>query len=88
MKEVMEGKYLHLFIYLFFLNAKGYFIYFNNSFYNTSNIKGSIFHITTKNYSFFIHSLSLSLSLCLMQLVTTVGTIFRVVTKKIKSYKI
>ena len=62
MKEVMESKYLSLFIYLFFLNTKNYFIYFNDSsLYNTSNIKGYTFHITTKNYSFFIH-LSLSLS--------------------------
>ena len=35
-----------------------------------------------------IHFLFISLSLSLMQLVATVGTIFRVVTKKIKFYKI
>ena len=52
---------------LAFGNSKHYFIYFNNSLYNSSNIKGSIFHNTTKNYSFIYFSLSLSLSLSLMQ---------------------
>ena len=47
---------------LTFGNSKHYFIYFNNSLYNSSNIKGSIFHNTTKNYSFISLSLSLSLS--------------------------
>ena len=47
---------------LAFGNSKHYFIYFNNSLYNSSNIKGSIFHNTTKNYSFIYFSLSLSLS--------------------------
>ena len=44
---------------LAFGNSKHYFIYFNNSLYNSSNIKGSIFHNTTKNYSFISLSLSL-----------------------------
>ena len=40
------------------------------------------------HFLFISLSLSLSLSLQLMQLVVTVRTIFRVVTKKIKFYKI
>ena len=43
--------------------------------------------LKTIHFQFVSLSLSLSLSLHLMQLMVTVGTIFRVVTEKIKFYK-
>ena len=51
--------------------SKHNFIYFNNILYNLSNIKGSIFHILAKSYSFFLIDFSLpflSLSLHLITL--------------------
>ena len=56
---------------LAFGNSKHYFIYFNNLLYNSSNIKSSIFHNTTRNYSFIYLSLSLSLSLFDVATLTT-----------------
>ena len=42
--------------FLGFSNLKNYFIYFNTSLYNSPNINGSIFFITSFKYSFFILS--------------------------------
>ena len=50
---------------LTFNNSKNYFIYFNNTFYNTPNINGSIFFSNLFKYSFFFSFFYLSLFLSL-----------------------